>query len=70
MRTAVAFLALVAGLAFPPSSLAQTTEQTLYASVLDKSGRPVGGLDAADFVVFGAMLGSAAGRWGWRARCW
>ena len=51
MRTAVAFLALVAGLAFPPSSLAQTTEQTLYVSVLDQSGRPVGGLDVDDFIV-------------------
>jgi VWFA-related protein len=51
MRTALTFLVTCA-LALAPSVLrAQTTEQTIYVSVLDKAGHPVGNLDVADFHV-------------------
>jgi VWFA-related protein len=51
MRTTALLLAVMAGpvLAYPAA--AQTTEQTAYVSVLDKSSHPVGGLGVADFVV-------------------
>ncbi len=51
MRTTVWLLALMAGAVLAHPAAAQTTEQTAYVSVLDKSGHPVGGLDVADFVV-------------------
>lgn len=51
MRTIVFALALLAGSALAFPAAAQTTEQTAYVSVLDKSGHPVGGLDVADFLV-------------------
>jgi VWFA-related protein len=51
MRTTVGLLALMAGAVLAHPAAAQTTEQTAYVSVLDKSGHPVGGLDVADFVV-------------------
>ena len=51
MRAVVSMLALVAAAALPVSLAAQPREQTAYASVLDKDGRPVGGLDVDDFVV-------------------
>jgi VWFA-related protein len=51
MRTSFILLALAAGPALSLSAQAQTTEQTAYVSVLDKSGNPVSGLDASDFVI-------------------
>jgi hypothetical protein len=51
MRTTVCLLALMAGTVLAHPAAAQTTEQTAYVSVLDKSGHPVGGLDVADFIV-------------------
>jgi VWFA-related protein len=51
MRTFVARLAVLLVAAAPISIDAQTTEQTLYVSVLDADGRPVTGLSVGDFVV-------------------
>ena len=51
MRTLVALLVLVAATATSFPLNAQTTEQTLYVSVLDKDGHPVSGLDVPDFRV-------------------
>ena len=51
MRTTVCLLAVMAGSVLAHPAAAQTTEQTAYVSVLDKSGHAVGGLDVADFVV-------------------
>lgn len=51
MRATVSLLAVLAGTVLAHPAAAQTTEQTAYVSVLDKSGHPVGGLDVADFVV-------------------
>jgi VWFA-related protein len=51
MRTIVCLLALMASSVLAHPAAAQTTEQTAYVSVLDKSGHPVGGLDVTDFVV-------------------
>ena len=51
MRATVCLLAVLAGTVLAHPAVAQTTEQTAYVSVLDKSGHPVGGLDVADFVV-------------------
>jgi Ca-activated chloride channel family protein len=51
MRTVVVLLALVAAVAAPASLGAQAHEQTVYSSVIDKDGHPVGGLGVDDFVV-------------------
>ena len=51
MRTTATLLALLASPALAHLADAQTTEQTAYVIVHDKSGKPVGGLDVADFVV-------------------
>ena len=51
MRTTVWLLAALASAVLVHPADAQTTEQTAYVSVLDKSGRTVGGLDVADFIV-------------------
>ena len=51
MRTTVWLLAALASAVLVYPADAQTTEQTAYVSVLDKSGRTVGGLDVADFIV-------------------
>ena len=51
MRTLTCLLALLTGLALAPLATAQTTEQTMYVSVLDGEDRPVPGLAPDDFVV-------------------
>jgi hypothetical protein len=51
MRTTVWLLAALASAVLVHPADAQTTEQTAYVSVLDKSGRTVGGLDVVDFIV-------------------
>ncbi len=51
MRTLLAVLAATAALAAAPSLSAQTTEQTMYVSVLDKDAHPVSGLNVPDFAV-------------------
>jgi VWFA-related protein len=51
MRAVVLLLALVAAATAPVSLAAQSREQTVYASVIDKDGRPVTGLAVPDFVV-------------------
>lgn len=51
MRTTLTLLALLASPALAHLADAQTTEQTAYVIVHDRSGTPVGGLDVADFVV-------------------
>jgi hypothetical protein len=51
MRAVVMLAALVATAALPASLAAQAGEQTVYASVVDKDGRPVTGLAVGDFVV-------------------
>jgi VWFA-related protein len=51
MRAVVFLLALVATATAPVSLAAQPREQTVYASVIDKDGRPVTGLAVPDFVV-------------------
>jgi VWFA-related protein len=50
MRTLGVSLAL-AVLVFGAAAMAQTNEQTLYVSVLDKDNHPVPGLNVPDFVV-------------------
>jgi VWFA-related protein len=51
MRAVVSLLALVAAAALPVSLAAQPREQTVYASVADRDGRPVTGLAVDDFAV-------------------
>jgi VWFA-related protein len=52
MRAAVLFLAFVAAAAMPAPVAAQSSEQTIYASVIGKKDRkPVEGLSVTDFVV-------------------
>jgi VWFA-related protein len=51
MRAVVSLLALVVAIMVPGAAAAQPNEQTVYASVLDKDGRPVTGLAVEDFVV-------------------
>lgn len=51
MRIRLAVLAATAALAVAPSLSAQTTEQTMYVSVLDKDDHPTTGLDVPDFGV-------------------
>lgn len=51
MRVRVVLLALIGALAVTSPLLAQSTEHTLYVSVVDAKGRPVTGLDVPDFVV-------------------
>ncbi len=51
MRAVVFMLALVAAAALPVSLAAQPREQTVYASVVDRDGRPVTGLSVDDFTV-------------------
>ncbi len=51
MRVRVVLLALLGAFSVTPSLLAQTTEQTLYVTVVDRNSRPVSGLDVPDFVV-------------------
>jgi VWFA-related protein len=51
MRTFRFSLATALALLAASPLTAQTTEQTLYVSVLDKANRPVAGLSVADFVV-------------------
>lgn len=51
MRTLGFCLALALGLLVSSSLLAQTNEQTMYVSALDKSGHPVEGLSVPDFIV-------------------
>jgi VWFA-related protein len=51
MRTRGLRLAIVLAVAASSALLAQTNEQTLYVSVLDKSNHPVAGLAVSDFVV-------------------
>lgn len=52
MRAAMLFLAFVAAAAMPAPLAAQSSEQTIYASVIGKKDRkPVEGLSVSDFVV-------------------
>lgn len=52
MRAAMLFLAFVAAAAMPAPLAAQSSEQTIYASVIGKKDRkPVEGLSVTDFVV-------------------
>lgn len=52
MRAAMLFLAFVATAAMPAPLAAQSSEQTIYASVIGKKDRkPVEGLSVTDFVV-------------------
>ena len=52
MRAAVLFLAFVAAAAMPAPLAAQSSEQTIYASVVGKKDRkPIEGLSVTDFVV-------------------
>ena len=47
----LAGIALAAGLFLNPARAAQTVEQRIFVSVVDRSGAPVAGLGAEDFVV-------------------
>jgi VWFA-related protein len=51
MRTRGLRLALALAIAASSTLLAQTTEETLYVSVLDKANHPISGLAVSDFVV-------------------
>lgn len=51
MRALVSMLALIAAAALPVSLAAQPHEQTVYASVAGRDGRPVTGLTVDDFAV-------------------
>jgi len=51
MRALISLLSFVALATVPASIAAQPGEQTVYASVTDKEGRPVAGLGVTDFVV-------------------
>lgn len=51
MRATLTLLVTSALLIAPSALRAQTTEQTIYVSALDKAGHPVGNLDVADFHV-------------------